>query len=146
MSVRTELPGTTPGRDIAVAFLPAVVEQTLDQSVLQPRKRFLRATVTLAVGAESVTLPLPDLPVLVPALAIPKVLAPFLHAHFHATENGEPGGVHPGREVGWCGVGAEQPASPCRRSVPAMSKTEGGSTVWAAPSRPFRAVERYPNE
>lgn len=87
------LPGTTPGEEIAVTFLPAVVELTVNPSPPEPRKRFLRAEVTLTAGSTSEKLLLPDLPVLVPALPIPKVLALFLHAHFHATENEEPGGV-----------------------------------------------------
>lgn len=86
-------PGGLTGANIAVAFAPETVELT-DSPPPAPRQRFLRARVTLTAG--SVTTPprdLPDLPVLVPALPIPTVLALFLHANFNPREGDDDGAL-----------------------------------------------------
>lgn len=84
-------PGGLTGTSVAVAFAPATTELT-DAAPPPPQQRFLRASVTLTAG--SVTTPsrdLPDLPIVVPALPIPTVLALFLHTNFEPRQNDDDG-------------------------------------------------------
>lgn len=86
-------PGGLTGPNIAVALAPETAELT-DAPPRGPRQRFLRARVTLTAGA--VTTPprdLPDLPIAVPALPIPTVLALFLHANFNPREGDDDGAL-----------------------------------------------------
>jgi hypothetical protein len=81
------------GTDITVAFLPAVEELTSNNPVPAPVIRTLRAHVKLSAGGTTVERDLPDIPVPVPTLAIPKVLAAFLHVNFQARDGDDDGGV-----------------------------------------------------
>jgi hypothetical protein len=86
-------PGGVNNPDIAVAFAPETTELT-DGPPPAPRERFLQAEVSLSAG--SATTPprtLPELPVLVPALPIPSVLALFLHANFAPRSGDDDGAV-----------------------------------------------------
>jgi len=86
-------PSGLNGTNVAVAFAPETTELT-DGPLPSPKQRFLRAQVTLSAG--SVTTgqrSLPDLPVLVPPLPIPTVLALFLHANFQPRSGDDDGAV-----------------------------------------------------
>jgi hypothetical protein len=86
-------PAGLDGASIAVAFMPETTELT-DGPAPSPRTRFLRAEVTLSAGtATTASRQLPDIPVLVPALPIPTVLALFLHANFEARSGDDDGAV-----------------------------------------------------
>lgn len=81
------------GTDIVVAFLPEVVELTANNPVPAPTTRKLRAHVKLTAGGQTFERDLPDIPLPVPRLAIPKVLAAFLHTNFQARDGDDDGGV-----------------------------------------------------
>jgi hypothetical protein len=86
-------PGGLNRPSVAVAFAPETTELT-DGPAPAPKDRFLRAEVSLSAG--SATTPsraLPDLPLVVPALPIPTVLALFLHANFAPRSGDDDGAV-----------------------------------------------------
>lgn len=88
-------PGGLAGPSIAVAFAPDTIELTDAPSTdVLPKQRLLRATVTLSAGSVTTTSrDLPDLPILVPPLPIPTVLALFLHANFQPRSGDDDGAV-----------------------------------------------------
>lgn len=98
---RTVLPGTEysapgglAGTQISVAFAPDTAELTSSGTLPAPRQRFLRATVSLTAGGVTVgPRALPNVPVLVPAIPIPTVLAFFLHTDFQARSGDDDGAV-----------------------------------------------------
>jgi hypothetical protein len=79
---------------VSVIFAPATAELTDTGGLPAPARRSLRATVRLTagtVGAGPRTLP--DIPVFVPAVPIPTVLAMFLHVNFQARSGDDEGAV-----------------------------------------------------
>ncbi|MFF5973995.1 hypothetical protein ACFY7C_20945 [Streptomyces sp. NPDC012769] len=89
--------GPTPtikGTDIAVALKPEVQELTTTNLAPPPVKRQLKARVMLKVLDKSTEwIDLPAVPVLVPTLALPKLLAAFRHGNFQAKSDDEDGFV-----------------------------------------------------
>lgn len=84
------------GTDVVVAFRPAVVEMTKQNPVPAPKQRFLKPKVTLTALDTTITAPdehFPAIPVLVPAIGIPRLLAAFRHVDFQPTHGGEDGFV-----------------------------------------------------
>jgi hypothetical protein len=82
------------GTEIAVAFKPAVDELTTTNPVPAPVRRQLVATVTLkALGQSSGPVKLPPVPVLIPTLLIPKLIAAFRHAEFQPKAGDDDGFV-----------------------------------------------------
>jgi len=84
------------GIDVVLALRPAVVEMTKDNPVPAPKQRFLKPKVTLTVLDKTVTAPddhFPAIPVLVPAIGVPRLLAAFRHVDFKPVEGGEDGFV-----------------------------------------------------
>lgn len=79
---------------VVLVFAPEVVELTASAPPPVAVQRFLHARVRLAAGG--VTTPdidLPPLPLLIPALAIPTVLAMFLHSNFQPRDGDDDGAV-----------------------------------------------------
>lgn len=77
---------------ITVAFVPEFFE--LGAGVPAPRRRLLRVTVTVSAGGQTVgPRTLPDVPVVVPPVALPTVLALFLHRDFAPRSGGDDGAV-----------------------------------------------------
>ncbi len=77
--------------EVSFVFPPQVVELT---STLAPPavQRFIRASVRLTSGGTSTPfIDLPDVPVLIPALPIPTVLALFLHTNFEPRQSDDDG-------------------------------------------------------
>jgi hypothetical protein len=95
------VPGTTPGgvprvkgTEIAIAFQPQVVELTTTIGPAPEQLRYqLVATVTLKALDLTHSLELPAVPVLIPALPIPKLLAAFRHADFQPKSGDDDGFV-----------------------------------------------------
>ncbi|MGC0352663.1 hypothetical protein [Streptomyces sp. SAI-218] len=81
------------GTEIAIAFQPAVDELTTTNPVPAPLHYQLVATVTLKALDLTHSLPLPAVPVLIPALLIPKLLAAFRHADFQPKAGDDDGFV-----------------------------------------------------
>ena len=82
------------GTDIAIAFRPEVAELTTTNPVPAPVRRQLVATVTLkALGKSSEPLALPPVPVLIPTLLIPKLIAAFRHGEFQPKAGDDDGFV-----------------------------------------------------
>lgn len=80
------------GPRLAVAFLPEFVE--LGADVPAPRTRSLRVGVLLSAGGVTVgPRTLPAVPVVVPPVPVPTVLALFLHKDFAPTSGGDDGAV-----------------------------------------------------
>lgn len=76
---------------LRIAFAPEVTELTTSAPPA-PARRILRATVRLTANGITVgPRTLPDLPVLVPALPVPAVLAMFLHTNFQARSGDDDG-------------------------------------------------------
>ncbi|MFF8279614.1 hypothetical protein ACF05T_26425 [Streptomyces lateritius] len=89
--------GGTPkikGTEIAVAFKPLVDELTTTNPVPAPVRRQLVATVTLkALGKNTDPVALPPVPVLIPTLLVPKLIAAFRHGEFQPKAGDEDGFV-----------------------------------------------------
>lgn len=83
-------PQGTAGPDVSFVFAPQTVELTSAVSVPVVR-RFIRATVTLTAGATQHVFPLPDIPVVIPAIPIPTVVVFFLHPDFAASVGDDAG-------------------------------------------------------
>ncbi|MFJ8469840.1 hypothetical protein [Streptomyces swartbergensis] len=81
------------GTDISVAFRPVVQELTTTAPVSAPVQCTLRAEVKLKALTFEAARALPDIPVLVPTLGIPKVLAAFIHDQFQPKAGDDDGGV-----------------------------------------------------
>ncbi|MGW3445672.1 hypothetical protein [Streptomyces sp. NPDC001076] len=82
------------GTEIAIAFKPVVDELTTTNPVPAPLHVQLVATVTLkALDLVSQSLPLPAVPVLIPALLVPKLLAAFRHSDFQPKAGDDDGFV-----------------------------------------------------
>ncbi|HEV2889110.1 MAG TPA: hypothetical protein VGX28_01920 [Frankiaceae bacterium] len=84
------------GVDVVLAFRPAIVEMTKEAPVPAPKQRFLKPKVTLSALDTTVTAPddrFPEIPVLVPAIGVPRLLAAFRHVDFQPTSGGEDGFV-----------------------------------------------------
>lgn len=76
-------PQGTTHPDVSFVFPPKTVELTADISV--PAVRWsIRANVTLTVGGVQHPFALPDIPVVIPAIAIPTVVVFFRHSNFTA--------------------------------------------------------------
>lgn len=87
-------PGGLEGPKIAIAFAPEIIELTSSVVAPSPTIRKLRATVKLTVaGVPPVERDLPDVPVPVLPLPIPKVVAAFLHTNFQPRSGDDDGGV-----------------------------------------------------
>ncbi len=79
--------------DLSITFVPAVVELT---SLATPPLTRFQVQATLTISAGGTALPpfsLPAIPVDVPAIAIPTVVAFFRHSHFAARSGDSPGFV-----------------------------------------------------
>ncbi|MFC7266912.1 hypothetical protein [Streptomyces lutosisoli] len=88
--------GSTPkikGTEVAIAFRPAVDELTTTNPVPAPVRRQLVATVKLKALDLEFSRPLPPVPVLIPALLVPKLLAAFRHAEFQPKSGDDDGFV-----------------------------------------------------
>ncbi|WP_369258889.1 hypothetical protein [Streptomyces sp. R35] len=82
------------GTEIAIAFKPVVEELTTTNAVPAPLHVQLVATVTLkALDLVSQSLPLPAVPVAIPALLFPKLLAAFRHSDFQPKAGDDDGFV-----------------------------------------------------
>ncbi|MFE5613926.1 hypothetical protein [Streptomyces sp. NPDC056463] len=81
------------GTEVAIAFKPAVEELSTTNPVPEPVRRQLVAKVKLKVLDHEAEHPLPPVPVLIPALLIPKVLAAFRHAEFQPKAGDDDGFV-----------------------------------------------------
>jgi hypothetical protein len=79
--------------EASFVFPPQVVELT--STPAPPAvQRFIRASVSLTAGGTSTPfVDLPDVPVLIPALPVPTVLALFLHTNFEPRQNDDDGAV-----------------------------------------------------
>ena len=78
--------------DLTVAF-PVQIEELTTGALPTVVRRYLRATVTLTAGTTTHTFSLPDVPLLVPSIGIPVVLAFFLHTNFAAASGDDSGAV-----------------------------------------------------
>ncbi|HWH32530.1 MAG TPA: hypothetical protein VNU01_07645 [Egibacteraceae bacterium] len=88
------IPGGANSPTVQVAFAPGTHELTGSGTIPAPRRRHLSATVTLtANGIPAGPRTLPPVPVLVPSLPIPTVLAMFLHTNFQARSGDDDGAV-----------------------------------------------------
>lgn len=75
-------PQGTVGPDVSFVFAPQTVELTADTPTPTVRL-FIRARVTLSAGAtQHPPFPLPDIPVVIPAIAIPTVVVFFVNSNF----------------------------------------------------------------
>lgn len=81
------------GTEIAIAFKPVVAELTTTDPVPAPVRSQLVATVKLTALTFEHSVSLPAVPVLIPALLIPKLLAAFRHADFAPTSGDDDGFV-----------------------------------------------------
>ncbi|MER7956458.1 hypothetical protein [Streptomyces sp. NPDC096030] len=81
------------GTEVAIAFKPAVEELSTTNPVPEPVRRQLVAKVKLKVLDHEAEHTLPPVPVLIPALLIPKVLAAFRHAEFQPKAGDDDGFV-----------------------------------------------------
>lgn len=88
----TAVPAGLDAAQVCLTFDPQVVELTNSASVPTVR-RFLRAAVTLTAGSTNHTFNLPDVPVVIPAIAVPTVVAFFLHTNFAASSGDDDGAV-----------------------------------------------------
>lgn len=75
-------PGGLSGPEVTVAFAPEVVELTSSVVPPAPTLRYLRAHVALTAGGVTVERDLPDVPVPVAPLPVPRVLGCFRHTGF----------------------------------------------------------------
>ncbi|HMF56054.1 MAG TPA: hypothetical protein VK619_06820 [Pyrinomonadaceae bacterium] len=74
-------PNGTSSPEVSFVFAPQTVEMT-SQMTIPTVQRFIRATIKLTAGTVNYTFTLPNIPVDVPAIPIPKVIVFFLHAYF----------------------------------------------------------------
>ena len=87
-----DAPGGLTGIEVSVVFVPATTELTTANPVPAPTRRQLRATVQLtAAGVTVGPRVLPAIPVLVPVIPIPTILAAFLHSNFQARDGDDDG-------------------------------------------------------
>lgn len=87
----TAVPAGLDRAEVCLTFQPQVVELT-NGMALPVVRRFLRARVTLSAGATNHAFNLPDIPVTIPAIAVPTVISFFLHTNF-AAANGDDDGA-----------------------------------------------------
>lgn len=87
-----QAPNGVAGVSIPIVFMPPMAELTVGAPPA-PVLRHLRATVTLSVAGVSASRVLPAIPIPVPPLLVPKVLASFVHVNFQAKSGDDDGGV-----------------------------------------------------
>ncbi len=83
-------PNGTTSPEVAFIFAPQMIELTNTVSI-PVTQRLIRATVTLTAGSTTHSFNLPVIPVDIPALPIPTVIAFFLHLNFAATDGDDDG-------------------------------------------------------
>lgn len=87
-------PGGLNNPEVSIILAPSTVELTTDAPVPAPVRRHLRARVRLSAGpTRTAWIDLPPVPVFVPALGLPTVLALFLHVDFQARSGDDDGAV-----------------------------------------------------
>jgi hypothetical protein len=77
--------------ELVVLFRPDIVE--LGKSLPAPKKILIRGSVVLSVGSANVTIRLPEVPVFVPAIAVPTIALFFLHSNFSPRQGDDDGAV-----------------------------------------------------
>ena len=88
-----QAPNGLTGVSIPVVFKPPMVELVTNVAVPAPAMRYLRAKVKLTVPGGTKEATLPEIPVPVPPLAVPKVLVSFIHSNFQAKDGDDDGGA-----------------------------------------------------
>ncbi|MBV9792068.1 MAG: hypothetical protein JOZ51_28035 [Chloroflexi bacterium] len=79
---------------VSLFFAPATAELTTDDPLPEPVTRKLKARVRLtAGGTQTDFINLPEIPILVPVLPLPTLLALFLHSDFQARTGDDDGAV-----------------------------------------------------
>lgn len=89
-TVQFSAPGGVDSLAVTLTF-PIQVEELSAGSAPTTVRRFVRATVTLTAGTTTYSFTLPDLPLLLPAIGIPALVAFFLHTNFAAASGDDSG-------------------------------------------------------
>jgi hypothetical protein len=84
-------PGGLTLPEVALLFRPDIVD--LGSSLPAPKEIRMRGRVVMSVGSTSVSIQLPDVPVFVPAIAVPTMALFFLHTNFSAKQGDDDGAV-----------------------------------------------------
>lgn len=87
-----QAPNGLTGASIPVVFKPPTTELVTTKAP-EPVLRHLRAKVTLSVPGGTKERTLPEIPVPIVPLAVPKVLVSFIHANFQAKHGDDDGGA-----------------------------------------------------
>jgi hypothetical protein len=85
-------PSGVDSLELTLTF-PIQVEELTAAAAVTTVQRFIRATVTLTAGTTAHSFSLPEIPLLLPAIGIPKLVAFFLHTNFAAASGDDSGAV-----------------------------------------------------
>ncbi|HEX6289541.1 MAG TPA: hypothetical protein VFZ66_10140 [Herpetosiphonaceae bacterium] len=111
---------------VSVIFAPETAELTTDNPLPAPIRRNLNARVRLtASGTQTAFIPLPSIPILVPALPLPTILALFLHTDFQARSGDDDGAV-------LIVVPANSPFGSLQQLQPTLNQLQGAASTLAS--------------
>ena len=111
---------------VSLIFAPEMVELTTDNPLPAPIRRNLNARVRLtAGGTQTGVIPLPSIPILVPALTLPTILALFLHTDFQARSGDDDGAV-------LLVVPANSPFGSLQQLQPTLNQLQGAASTLAS--------------